>query len=154
MADLQEKLDALKGLVGVLNNMDEGETHNNNATSSPNNSHSPAPMPGRNRSVGKYNNSGTQKIKGIASGISTLAIGSGDARRRPAQAQSTPNTNTNTNTNSNTSSSTPSSEGFTYLNSAKQDIKGLTNQTGYVKGNANGVINFGTLTASASVQRQ
>ncbi|KAG5011061.1 hypothetical protein AAZX31_07G222700 [Glycine max] len=93
-------------------------------------------------------------MAGIASGISTLAIGSGDARRRPAQAQSTPNTNTNTNTNSNTSSSTPSSEGFTYLNSAKQDIKGLTNQTGYVKGNANGVINFGTLTASASVQRQ
>lgn len=87
MADLQQKLDALKGLVGVLNNMDEGETHNNNATSSPNNSHSPAPMPGRNRSVGKYNNSGTQKIKG------------------------------------------------------------LSNQTGFTEGNANGAINFGNLHA-------
>lgn len=84
MADLQQKLDALKGLVGVLNSMDDGETHNN-ATPSPNN---PGPVPGRNhRSVGKYNNTGNQKIKG------------------------------------------------------------LSNQTGFTEGNANGAINFGSLHA-------
>nr|KYP57894.1 hypothetical protein KK1_004178 [Cajanus cajan] len=87
-------------------------------------------------------------MAGIACGISFLAVGACDAPRRPtqaqaqAQAQSTPNTN---------SSPTPIEE-FSYLNSGKQNIKGLTNQTGYVKGNANGTINFGTLTSSARSQ--
>ncbi|TKY54226.1 hypothetical protein E2542_SST18632 [Spatholobus suberectus] len=85
----------------------------------------------------------------IPFGVSTLAVGAGDGRRRPPQVQSTPNSNTNSNT-----SPTPIREELDYLNSGKQDIKGLTNQTGYVKGNANGVINFGTLTASAGAQRQ
>ncbi|RDX62166.1 hypothetical protein CR513_59528, partial [Mucuna pruriens] len=83
MADFQQKLDALKGLVGVLNSMDEGESQN----ATPANPHDPAPVPGRNRSVGKYNNTGSQKIKG------------------------------------------------------------LSNQTGFTEGNANGAINFGNLHA-------
>ncbi|KAG2407295.1 hypothetical protein LR48_Vigan01g299500 [Vigna angularis] len=109
-------------------------------------------------------------MAGIASGISKLAVGPGDARRRSLQPQTTPDNNpdannpdannpdtnnvdtnkTDTNTTSNTdsSSNSESSEEFGYVNSAKQDIKGLTNLTGYVKGNANGVINFGTLRAS------
>lgn len=41
-----------------------------------------------------------------------------------------------------------------YYNSGEQHIKGLTNQTGYIVGNANGAINFGTLTVSAATQRQ
>ncbi|KAL2338961.1 hypothetical protein Fmac_013407 [Flemingia macrophylla] len=94
MADLQQKLDALKGLVDVLKSMDDCEPHNNPTNSNTNSS----------------------------------------------------NTNTNT--------STLSEELAYYSNCGKQDIKGLTNQTGYVKGNANGVINFGTLTASAGAQRQ
>ncbi|TKY54225.1 hypothetical protein E2542_SST18631 [Spatholobus suberectus] len=77
-----------------------------------------------------------------AYGISFLAVGTGDGPRRPTP----PNNDSNT-------SPTPSEE-FAYLNSGKQDIKGLTNQTGYVKGSANGAINFGTLTTSASAQRQ
>ncbi|KAL9325623.1 hypothetical protein ACSQ67_006268 [Phaseolus vulgaris] len=109
-------------------------------------------------------------MAGIASGISNLAVGSGDARRRSLQPQTTPDTNhtdtdmdkigtnkTDTDktggnkTDSNNKSD--SCEEISYVNSAKQDIKGLTNQTGYVKGNANGVINFGSLVASApSVQ--
>ncbi|KAK7348076.1 hypothetical protein VNO80_22625 [Phaseolus coccineus] len=97
-------------------------------------------------------------MAGIASGISNLAVGSGDARRRSLQPQTTPDTN-HTDTNKTDTTSTDSnnnsdtSEEISYVNSAKQDIKGLTNQTGYVKGNANGVINFGSLKASApSVQ--
>ncbi|QCD80058.1 uncharacterized protein LOC114179293 [Vigna unguiculata] len=97
-------------------------------------------------------------MAGIPSGISKLAVGSDDARRRSLQPQTTPDTNntdtdkTDTNkpdtkTDSNSNSDT-SEEFISYVNSAKQDIKGLTNLTGYVKGNANGVINFGTLTAS------
>ncbi|KAG5011062.1 hypothetical protein JHK87_019577 [Glycine soja] len=85
-------------------------------------------------------------MAGIAYGISVLAVGAGEAPRRPTQAQTTtPNTHHNNNT---------TSEEFTYLNSGKQNIKGLTNQTGYVKGSANGAINFGTLITSSSAQMQ
>ncbi|KAJ1383274.1 hypothetical protein SESBI_43502 [Sesbania bispinosa] len=88
-------------------------------------------------------------MAGIASGICNLAVGGGDSRRRPTtQAQSCPNNNTPP-----TPTTTPSEE-FAYSNAGKQNIKGLTNQTGYVKGNANGVINFGSLIASAGAQRQ
>jgi len=81
MGDLQ-KIEALKGLVGVLNSMDDGESDQN----SNNNGGSAAAGTGRSRrSVGKYNNTGNQKIKG------------------------------------------------------------LSNQTGYTEGNANGAINFGDL---------
>jgi len=86
-------------------------------------------------------------MAGITSGICNLAVGAGDARRRPTQAQSCPNDNT-------PPKPAQSSEEFAYSNAGRQNIKGLTNQTGYVKGNANGVINFGTLTSSASAQRQ
>ena len=41
-----------------------------------------------------------------------------------------------------------------YCNTTKQHMKGITNQTGYVKGNANGVINFGSLMAFSSTQSQ
>lgn len=87
-------------------------------------------------------------MAGIVSGISNLAVGPCDARRRQTPAQSSPNA-------TNTAPPTPSEEQQlnAYFNAGKQNIKGLTNQTGYVKGNANGVINFGTLTASAA-QRQ
>ncbi|KAK7387989.1 hypothetical protein VNO78_22788 [Psophocarpus tetragonolobus] len=85
MADLQQKLDALKGLVDVLNSMDEGESQNN--ATPPNNPHDPVPGRNRSRSHGKYNNTGNQKIKG------------------------------------------------------------LSNQTGFTQGNANGAINFGDLRA-------
>ncbi|XP_020228651.1 uncharacterized protein LOC109809687 [Cajanus cajan] len=80
MSNLQQNLETLQFLVGVVNSMDEGESHNN--------PHDPAPpVPGRNRFIGKYNNSGNQKIKG------------------------------------------------------------LSNQTGFTEGNANGAINFGSLNA-------
>lgn len=87
MADFQQKLEALKGLVGVLNSMeDDGETEHQNASPSTPYNSNPTPQPGRNRrSSGKYNNSG------------------------------------------------------------KQNIKGLSNQTGFTEGNANGAINFGDL---------
>ncbi|GAU37442.1 hypothetical protein TSUD_206780 [Trifolium subterraneum] len=87
-------------------------------------------------------------MAGIASGICNLAVGTGNARRRSTQAQSGPNGNTSP------PDPTPLTEEFAYSNAGKQNIKGLTNQTGYVKGNANGVINFGTLTSSSSAQRQ
>jgi hypothetical protein len=87
-------------------------------------------------------------MAGIASGICNIAVGAGDARRRSTQAQSCPNGNTAP------PAPAQSSEEFVYSNAGKQNIKGLTNQTGYVKGNANGVINFGTLTSSSSAQRQ
>ncbi|TKY54227.1 hypothetical protein E2542_SST18633 [Spatholobus suberectus] len=83
MADLQQKLDALKGLVGVLNSMDGGQTHNETP---PNDPRDPAPVPGRNRSVGKYNNTGDQKIKGLSNqtgfteGNTNGAINFGDLR--------------------------------------------------------------------------
>ncbi|CAJ1940867.1 unnamed protein product [Sphenostylis stenocarpa] len=80
-------------------------------------------------------------MAGIAYGISVLAVGAGEAPRRSTQPQSQSSPNTSDHNNRNP---TPSEE-FAYLNSAKQNIKGLTNQTGYVKGNANGAINFGTL---------
>ncbi|KAJ7955218.1 hypothetical protein O6P43_021847 [Quillaja saponaria] len=32
-----------------------------------------------------------------------------------------------------------------FINSGKQNIKGLTNQTGFVDGNCNGAINFGKM---------
>lgn len=86
MGELQQKLNALKGLVGVLNSMDDdgSETQNGSPAAPPN--YHPTPMPGRNRrSSGKYNNTG------------------------------------------------------------KQNIKGLSNQTGFTEGNANGAINFGDL---------
>ncbi|KAK7348075.1 hypothetical protein VNO80_22624 [Phaseolus coccineus] len=87
MSDLQQKLEALKGLVGVLNSMDEEES-NQSATPGNNNGASEAAGTGRRRrSVGKYNNTGNQKIKG------------------------------------------------------------LSNQTGFTEGNANGAINFGDLQA-------
>ncbi|BAT77064.1 hypothetical protein VIGAN_01514900 [Vigna angularis var. angularis] len=84
-------------------------------------------------------------MAGIAFGISALAVGAGGAPRQPTQpqSQSSPTTHDQNNTNP-----TPSEE-FGYLNSGRQNIKGLTNQTGYVKGNANGTINFGTLKTSA-----
>ncbi|KAL5065511.1 hypothetical protein RYX36_027248 [Vicia faba] len=88
MGDFQQKLEALKGLVGVLNSMeDDGETEPQNASPSTPHNYNPTPQPGRNhrRSFGKYNNSG------------------------------------------------------------KQNIKGLSNQTGFTEGNANGAINFGDL---------
>ncbi|CAI8610736.1 unnamed protein product [Vicia faba] len=94
-------------------------------------------------------------MAGIASGICSLAVG-GDARRRPTQAQQCCS-------NGNTPAPAPapapaltqqSYEEFAYSNTGKQNIKGLTNQTGYVKGNANGVINFGSLMSSANAQRQ
>ncbi|WJX96252.1 hypothetical protein P8452_77484 [Trifolium repens] len=85
MADLQQKLDALKGLVGVLNSMDDGEENTQNGSPSTPRNYNQIPLPGRNRSKGKYNNSG------------------------------------------------------------KQNIKGLSNQTGFTEGNANGAINFGDL---------
>jgi len=86
MADLQQKLDALKGLVGVLNSMDDGESESQNGSPSRPQNHNATPLPGRNRSnKAKYNNTG------------------------------------------------------------KQNIKGLSNQTGVTEGNANGAINFGDL---------
>ncbi|KAJ7980378.1 hypothetical protein O6P43_003661 [Quillaja saponaria] len=36
-----------------------------------------------------------------------------------------------------------------YISGGDLNIKGLTNQTGYVKGNANGAINFGSLNTGA-----
>lgn len=92
-------------------------------------------------------------MAGVASGICNLAVGAGDARRRPTQAQSCPNAN-NTTATATTPTPTVPSEDFAYSNAGKQNIKGLTNQTGYVKGNANGVINFGSLMASTGAQRQ
>ncbi|KAK7348077.1 hypothetical protein VNO80_22626 [Phaseolus coccineus] len=80
-----------------------------------------------------------ETMAGVAYGISVLAVGAGEAPRRPTQAQSQSSSNTDNHNNP-----TPSEE-FGYVNSARQNIKGLTNQTGYVKGNANGAINFGTL---------
>lgn len=62
MADFQQKLEALKGLVGVLNSMeDKGETEPQNASPS-------TPQHGTNhpRSSGKYSNSGKQNIKGLS----------------------------------------------------------------------------------------
>ncbi|KAK7363492.1 hypothetical protein VNO77_05636 [Canavalia gladiata] len=93
-------------------------------------------------------------MAGIAYGVSYLAVGAGDGRRRTRVAQFTPNANNDTDTDTDTNTSPSPSEEFTYLNSGKQNVKGLTNQTGYVKGHANGVINFGSLSASAGVQRQ
>ncbi|QCD80054.1 uncharacterized protein LOC114176616 [Vigna unguiculata] len=84
-------------------------------------------------------------MAGIAYGISVLAVGAGEAPRRARQPQSQSSPTTHDQNNSNP---TPSEE-FAYLNSGKQHVKGLTNQTGYVKGNANGTINFGTLRTSA-----
>jgi len=97
-------------------------------------------------------------MAGIASGICNLAVGTGDARRRQTQAQCCTKGNTPPPAPAPAPTPAPapaqSSEEFAYSNAGKQNIKGLTNQTGYVKGNANGVINFGTLTSSASAQRQ
>lgn len=82
-------------------------------------------------------------MAGIASGICYLAVGSGDGRRRQTtQAHSCPNNCSNSNTSS------TSEESAYYSNAGKQNVKGLTNQTGYVKGNANGLINFGNFSAS------
>ncbi|KAE9601494.1 hypothetical protein Lal_00040520 [Lupinus albus] len=83
MADLHQKLDALMGLVDVLNSIEDDQTEN--APLAPPPKSFPTPMSGRNRVSGKYNNTGTQRIKG------------------------------------------------------------LSNQTGYTDGNANGAINFGNL---------
>lgn len=84
MADFQQKLDALKGLVGVLNSMGDDGHENGDSPSTPHNYH-PTPQPERKRSSGKYSNTG------------------------------------------------------------HQNIKGLSNQTGFTEGNANGAINFGDL---------
>ncbi|KAK7363491.1 hypothetical protein VNO77_05635 [Canavalia gladiata] len=81
MADFQQQLNALRGLASVLNGIDEDEIENG----TPHSPHDPAPVCARNRSFGKYNNTGNQKIKG------------------------------------------------------------LSNQTGFTEGNANGAINFGNL---------
>ncbi|ESW26359.1 hypothetical protein PHAVU_003G112900 [Phaseolus vulgaris] len=80
-----------------------------------------------------------ETMAGVAYGISVLAVGAGEAPRRPTQAQSHASSNSDDHNNP-----TPTEE-FGYVNSARQNVKGLTNQTGYVKGNANGAINFGTL---------
>ncbi|CAL0330197.1 unnamed protein product [Lupinus luteus] len=83
MADLHQKLDALMGLVDVLNSIEDDQTEN--APPVPPPKSFPTATSGRNRVSGKYNNTGTQRIKG------------------------------------------------------------LSNQTGYTDGNANGAINFGNL---------
>ncbi|OIW18408.1 hypothetical protein TanjilG_31548 [Lupinus angustifolius] len=92
-------------------------------------------------------------MAGIVSGISYLAVGTCDARRRQTQPQSNPE---HTNTPAPCTPPMPPEENQlnNYCNSGRQTIKGLTNQTGFVKGNANGTINFGNLTASAGVRRQ
>ncbi|KAE9602563.1 hypothetical protein Lalb_Chr12g0200911 [Lupinus albus] len=93
-------------------------------------------------------------MAGIVSGISYLAVGTSDVqRRRQTQPRSNPEP---TNTPAPCAPPTPPEETplNAYCNSGRQNIKGLTNQTGYVKGNANGTINFGNLTASAGVHRQ
>ncbi|CAK8563772.1 unnamed protein product [Lathyrus sativus] len=97
-------------------------------------------------------------MAGIASGICSLAVG-GDARRRPTQAQQCCSNGNTPAPSAPAPTPSPSPvqqtyEEFAYSNTGKQNIKGLTNQTGYVKGNANGVINFGSLLASANAQRQ
>lgn len=98
-------------------------------------------------------------MAGIASGICSLAVG-GDARRRPTQAQqccSDDNTPPPSAPPAPKPSPVPaqqSYEEFAYSNTGRQNIKGLSNQTGYVKGNANGVINLGSLITSANAQRQ
>ncbi|KAE9602562.1 hypothetical protein Lal_00049827 [Lupinus albus] len=84
MPDLQQKFDALKGLVDMLNSVEDDQTENAHPAPPRSNSFS-TPTSGRNRANGKYNNSGTQRIKG------------------------------------------------------------LSNQTGYTDGNANGAINFGNI---------
>ena len=81
MDDLQQKINALKGLVGVLNTMDDGETQNAPPATKP--ISCAKPVPGRNGQSGECY--------------------------------------------------------------SHQKIKGLTNQTGRVEGNANGAINFGDL---------
>ncbi|KAI4313138.1 hypothetical protein L6164_026145 [Bauhinia variegata] len=43
---------------------------------------------------------------------------------------------------------------FSYNNSGRQYIRGVSNQTGYVKGNGNGIINFGNLGTSSITQSQ
>ncbi|OIW17676.1 hypothetical protein TanjilG_29026 [Lupinus angustifolius] len=83
MADLHQKLDALMGLVDVLNNIEDDQTEHAPPALPPKSF--PTPTSRRNRVSGKYNNTGSQRIKG------------------------------------------------------------LSNQTGYTDGNANGAINFGNL---------
>ncbi|KAI4334957.1 hypothetical protein L6164_013652 [Bauhinia variegata] len=85
MADFQQKLAALKGLVGVVNSMDDGENANSVTQANPSINPTTPPGNGKNPRLCKYSNTGTQRITG------------------------------------------------------------LTNQTGYTEGNANGVINFGNL---------
>ncbi|BAT77061.1 hypothetical protein LR48_Vigan01g299400 [Vigna angularis] len=67
MADLRQKIEALKGLVDVLNSMDEGES-GQNATPPPNNggASAAARTGSKGRSVGKFKNTGDQKIKGLS----------------------------------------------------------------------------------------
>ncbi|XP_015937131.1 uncharacterized protein LOC107462953 [Arachis duranensis] len=88
-------------------------------------------------------------MAGIASGICNIALGTSDARR-PPQAASRPNRNTTTAAVAGTTTPTPceEQERKNCCKTRSQNIKGLTNQTGFVKGNANGVINFGTLTSN------
>ncbi|QCD80062.1 uncharacterized protein LOC114176733 [Vigna unguiculata] len=87
MADLQQKIEALKGLVDVLNSMDDGESGQNPTPPNSDGGSAAAGTGRKGRSVGKFRNTGDQKIKG------------------------------------------------------------LSNQTGFTEGNANGAINFGDLEA-------
>ena len=57
MADFEQKINALKGLVGVLNSMDDGQKAPTAGTRS-----NPPAVSGQR---GKYKNSGTQRIKGL-----------------------------------------------------------------------------------------
>ncbi|KAI4313145.1 hypothetical protein L6164_026150 [Bauhinia variegata] len=48
----------------------------------------------------------------------------------------------------------PDTTQFSYNNSGRQYIRGVSNQTGYVKGNGNGIINLGNLGTSSFTQSQ
>ena len=81
-------------------------------------------------------------MSGIVAGNAALAVGTGRPRQ-PTQARAA-----NPDAIPTTTQAEPQSDA--YYNTAEQRIKGLTNQTGYVKGNANGVINFGSLLTSGT----
>ncbi|MED6130359.1 hypothetical protein PIB30_000254 [Stylosanthes scabra] len=169
MADLQQKINALKGLVSVLNSIDDGETQSAPPASPPPQS-CPRSVPGRNHRMSgecyshqsiKGLSNQTGRIEGnangainfgIASGICNIALGTSDARdrqsRRPAQAESRPNRNTTSAATITAPSPCEEHERNNCCKTSSQSLKGLTNQTGFVKGNANGVINFGTLTSN------
>ena len=84
-------------------------------------------------------------MSGIVAGNAALVVGTGRPRQ-PTQARAA-----NADAAPTTRQAEPQSDA--YCNTAEQHIKGcLTNQTGYVEGNVNGVINFGSLMASSGSQ--